>query len=154
MDLSSGIAIAGIALTFAASVANLIYSWRTSRRTTFVNTVTASRLKWIDSLRDKVSEYIAVTTQIAAQSSGSTASTELLLQRDTLLHQIVLHLNPKDTEDQRIKHLVERTQISVGSLDKKELPAMLTELRNAAGSYLKKEWNRVKEESEGKARLG
>jgi hypothetical protein len=29
---------------------------------------------------------------------------------------------------------------------KGELPAVLTELRDATGGYLKKEWNRVKEE--------
>jgi hypothetical protein len=34
--------------------------------------------------------------------------------------------------------------------DAKELPVVLSELCNATGNYLKKEWNRVKKESAGK----
>jgi hypothetical protein len=151
MGSNDAIAITGIAVTFVVSVANLIYSLRTNRRTVFVNTVTTSRLKWIDTLRDEVSEFIAVTTRLSDHSSPPDKRAELLLQRDTLLHQIVLHLNPVDLEDQRIKTLATRTrEIS----DKKDatvdLPSALIELRDATGNYLKKEWNRVKNESEGR----
>ncbi len=45
MGSNDVIAITGIAVTFVVSVANLIYSLRTNRRTIFVNTVTTSRLK-------------------------------------------------------------------------------------------------------------
>ena len=67
MGSSDAVAIAGIAVTFAVSVANLVYSLRTNRRTVFVDTVTNSHLKWIESLRDKVSEYIAVTTRLSGR---------------------------------------------------------------------------------------
>lgn len=69
MGSNDVIAISGIAVTFVVSVANLIYSLRTNRRTIFVNTVTTSRLKWIDTLRDEVSEFIAVTTRLSDHSS-------------------------------------------------------------------------------------
>jgi hypothetical protein len=124
---------------------------RTNRRTIFVNTVTTSRLKWIDTLRDEVSEFIAVTTRLADHSSPLDKRTEMLLRRDTLLHQIALHLNPVDLEDQRIKTLAIRVrELSEQGDVKKEIPAALTELRDATGNYLKKEWNRVKNESEGR----
>ena len=75
----------------------------------------------------------------------------MLLRRDTLLHQIALHLNPVDLEDQRIKTLAIRVrELSEQGDVKKEIPAALTELRDATGNYLKKEWNRVKNESEGR----
>lgn len=74
----------------------------------------------------------------------------LLLQRDTLLHQIVLHLNPHDPKDQRIRtiadHVRELTDRGVFS---HELGEGLVELRDATGDYLKKEWTRVKRESTG-----
>jgi hypothetical protein len=108
MGASDQIALVGIALTFLVSVANLIYSLRNNRRTIFVNTVTTSRLKWINSLRDEVSQYIAVTTRISDHSSPSEKIGDMLLQRDTLLHQIALHLNPLDSEDQRINVLANR----------------------------------------------
>jgi hypothetical protein len=145
------VAITGIAVTFVVSVANLIYSLRTNRRTIFVNTVTSSRLKWIDTLRDEVSEFIATTTRLSDKSLPPDKRADLLLQRDTLLHQIVLHLNPVDSEDRRIKALA--TQIRETSEkgdDTQDILAALIELRDATGNYLKKEWTRVKDESEGR----
>jgi hypothetical protein len=144
------IAIGGIGVTFVVSVANLILSLRSSRRTTFVNTVTTSRLKWIDSLRDKVSEFIAVTTRLSDQSRTSDQAGDLLLQRDTLLHQISLHLNPSDMEDRRIKSIAVRArELSETQSAAQEIYAVLMELREATGEYLKKEWTRVKAESGG-----
>lgn len=110
MGSNDVVAITGIAVTFVVSVANLVYSLRTNRRTIFVNTVTTSRLKWIDSLRDQVSEFIAVTGRLSDHSTPPEKAGELLLQRDTLLHQIALHLNPQDSEDQRINVLASRAQ--------------------------------------------
>jgi hypothetical protein len=67
-----------------------------------------------------------------------------------LIHRIILHLNPGDAEDQRIKELVlHARELSERGGDNKELVAILTELRDATGNYLKKEWNRVKDESLG-----
>jgi hypothetical protein len=97
MASSDAVAIAGIAVTFVVSVANLVYSLRTNRRTVFVNTVTNSRLKWIESLRDKVSEYIAVTTRLSELTSPVEDRGTLVVHRDTLEHQIALHLNPVDS---------------------------------------------------------
>lgn len=148
------VAITGIAVTLAVSVANLIYSIRTNRRTVFVNTVTASRLKWIDSLRDEVSEFIALTYQLAQLSNSPEKTAELSLRRDTLLHQIALHLNPQDSDDQKINQLATRAKDLTGSGDKmQELASELANLREAAAKYLKKEWNRVKRESGGSASL-
>lgn len=150
METKDLIAIVGIALTFLVGLANLVYSLRSNRRTSYVNTVTTSRLKWIDSLRDKVSEFIAVTTRLLnpRPPPGDSAAAELLLQRDTLLHQIVLHLNPHDSEDQRIRRLVDEVRdLTDQGTPMKQVSERLDQLRDAAADYLKKEWNRVKVES-------
>ena len=142
-----------IGVTFVVSSANLVYSLWSNKRTVFVNTVTTSRLKWIDSLRDKVSEFIAVTVRLLDPEFPSDKKSigTLLLQRDTLLHQIVLHLNPHDPEDQRIKTLVDHVQeLTDHGVFSDELADGLVKLRDATGDYLKKEWNRVKTESTGK----
>jgi hypothetical protein len=153
METKDLIALAGIGVTFLVSSANLVYSLRSNRRTVFVNTVTTSRLKWIDSLRDKVSEFIAVTVRLLDQESPSDKRSvgTLLLQRDTLLHQIVLHLNPHDPKDQRIRTLVDHVQeLTDRGVFSPELADGLLKLRDATADYLKKEWNRVKRESTGK----
>jgi hypothetical protein len=150
MEVKDVIAIAGIGVTLAVCILNLIYSLRSNKRTTFVNTVTTSRLKWIDSLRDKVSEFIAVTTRLSDHRPpmGDSVASGLLLQRDTLLHQIVLHLNPRDSEDQKIRKLVDVVRdLSDQGASMKQLSVHLYQLRDAAADYLKKEWNRVKVES-------
>jgi hypothetical protein len=156
MGPNEAIAVAGIFVTLAVSSANLLYSLWNSKRTTFVNTITSSRLKWIDSLRDEVSEFMATTTQLMGpkHSHDSKQSTEMLLRRDTLLHEIVLHLNPLDDEDMRIKSVADQIrEFTDSGGDSHELRRMLTELRNATATYLKKEWNRVKEESGARVAL-
>jgi len=153
MEAKDLIAIAGIGVTFLVSCANLAYSLWNNKQTTFVNTVTASRLKWIDSLRDKVSEFIAVTERLSDSDAQSDkkSSVTLLLQRDILLHEIVLHLNPRDPQDQKIRVLVDYVrELTDRSVFSDELARVLVELRDATGDYLKKEWNRVKTESTGK----
>jgi hypothetical protein len=102
-------------------------------------------------VRDEVAEFIAVTTRLSDRSAPPEKIGELLLQRDTLLHRIALHLNPGDAEDQRIKTLaLHARELSEQGDANIELPAAVIELRDATGNYLKKEWNRVKDESVGK----
>jgi hypothetical protein len=152
MEVKDLIALIGIGVTFVVSAANLAYSLWNNKRTSFVNTVTTSRLKWIDSLRDEVCEFIAVTNRIVDPNlpPDDKGVSSLLLQRDTLLHEIVLHLNPHDPEDGKIRTLVNHVQeLTDAKTASPELSDALLKLRDATGEYLKKEWNRVKKESTG-----
>lgn len=147
MEAKDLISIAGIFVTLLVSSATLAYSLWSNKRSFFLNTVTASRLKWIDSLRDKVSEFIAVTARIVKKGEGEDLMA-LVMQRDTLLHQIALHLNPYDPEDQQIREFVERAKdLTDVAGHPNDLSKVLLELRIATGDYLKKEWTRVKRES-------
>ena len=149
METKDIIAIAGIFVTLLVSAATLVYSVWSNKRSFLLNTVTSSRLKWIDSLRDKVSEFVAVTTRILGKR-GEEDAAPLVMQRDTLLHQIVLHLNPYDPEDQQIRTFAERAkEMTDGGEPPSIVAGVLIELRNATGDYLKKEWTRVKRESGG-----
>jgi hypothetical protein len=93
-----------------------------------------------------------VTTRLLDEdfSSEKKSKRTLLLQRDTLVHQIVLHLNPHDIEDQMIRTLVDHVrELTDKGNHASEVSDSLAKLRDATGEYLKKEWNRVKEESTG-----
>lgn len=153
IEAKDKIAIVGIIATFIIAAINLIYMVINNRQTTFVNTVTSSRLKWIESLRDKISTFIAVIAQILSPELASKDSdvAALLRERDTLMHQIILHLNPHDAEDQAIQQLIEKAvTLSRGGTYGTELQTSLLDLRNATQAYLKKEWTRVKQESGGR----
>jgi hypothetical protein len=151
MDKKDAIALLAITATFGVGVINFIYNLIHNRRSAFVNIVTTSRLKWIESLRDKVASFIAVTVRIVQEEKTHNENQNinaLLRDRDTLNHQIILHLNPDDPEDQAIQSEVE----GIVALTKigghtKELKNHLVSLRTATQRYLKKEWNRVKSES-------
>jgi hypothetical protein len=72
----------------------------------------------------------------------------LLRERDTLMHQIILHLNPNDSEDLAIHKSVELVvELTQRGAYTPELHKLLVDLRNATQVYLKKEWTRVKRES-------
>jgi hypothetical protein len=73
-----------ILLTFALGVWNLVSNYRTSRRTSFINTVTAQRVKWIEQLRQDISVFSGLT------------------------HLIRLRLNPSGTHDKEIEELLRR----------------------------------------------
>jgi hypothetical protein len=150
MGTNDTVALLGIGVTLVVSSANLAYNLWSGKHTLFVNTVTASRLKWIGSLRDGVSEYMATISLLMCPDhcSDSNKVADLMLKRDTLLHQIVLHLNPLDAEDLKIKSVADRLRgLTVRTGTPKEFQPVLLELRDATAAYLKKEWNRVKSES-------
>ena len=151
MELKDKISLLAIAATFIVALINLVYTILNNRKTAFVNTVTTSRLKWIDSLRDKVSAFISVTVRILNPEMAARAPQDvnaLLRERDTLMRQIILHLNPNDAEDQAIHRSVELVvQLTHRGVYTPELQKLLVDLRNATQVYLKKEWTRVKHES-------
>ena len=151
MEAKDWVALGGIFITLIVGVFNLIYSIINSRKTTYINTVTTSRMKWIDSLRDKVAAFIAVTIRIlnpeAAAREPNTVG-EYVRQWDTLAHQIVLHLNPDDREDKEIVKFVKQVQtLTLRGVYTEQLQSLVDQLRDATGVYIKKEWEKVKTEA-------
>jgi hypothetical protein len=152
--MSQGTAtVIGIGLTFVVAAANFFYSFTNNKKTRFVNTVTTSRIKWIDSLRDKVAAYIAVTVHLQnLVMHMSDRADNVHRERDTLVEQIIMHLNPRDEEDGAIQVHVERLVTLTDGVQYEEMGRSLILLREATRAYLKKEWDKVKLESE-KGRL-
>ncbi len=61
MEAKDIILISSVAVTFLLGIGNLIYNILLSRRTTFINTVTSERVKWIGKLRENLSSYVGLT---------------------------------------------------------------------------------------------
>ena len=71
----------------------------------------------------------------------------MIQECDILRIQIALHLNPKDEVDRRIATLIDRVPSFTDKRNDEQLQSALLELRTATQEYLKKEWERVKQES-------
>ena len=97
----------GVILTFALGVWNLLNNYRLSRRTAFINTVTAERVKWIDKLRENISTFCGlIYTWQASSLEGKPESLDFEKQVDRLRHLIRLQLNPAGTHDIEIERLL------------------------------------------------
>lgn len=60
-DNGNVITFIGILLTFLTSAFSLYYSWKSSKSSKYIDTITKNRIEWICNLRDLISEYISLT---------------------------------------------------------------------------------------------
>ena len=99
--------VLGIVLTAILGAWNLANNYRLSRRTAFINTVTAERVKWIERLRDNLSKFCSlVLTWNALEGLGAPASAEQMKEIIRLQYVIRLQLNPAGDHDKEIERLV------------------------------------------------
>ena len=124
---------AGILLTFAVGVWNLIFNYRTTRKTSFVNTVTSQRIKWIEQFRQDLGALCGLThTWCNTPLPSAEAELEILKEIDRLRVVIQLRLNPKGVLDQKILALVLRIRQVTHESQRREMDSLLTELNNRA----------------------
>ncbi len=140
----------GIFATFALGLWNIAKNYRLSKKTTFINTVTNERIKWMEKLRNNISEFCGLTYNwCMATPEEQENSQENLEKIDKLRHLIRLQLNPIDKQDQKIEILIhEIPKLAVpGRATEKKLKEKINELIEQSQRLLKLEWERVKDES-------
>lgn len=137
----------GLAVTLFLGVMNAFANFRMSRRTTFINTVTSQRIKWIEQLRQDVSSYAGLTFHwVSTDLRDEVKRQELLQEIDRLQHVIRLRLNPSGEEDRKIAHYLAEIP---NHTDRPEvISALLEDLTAATQRLLKEEWDKVKKESQ------
>jgi hypothetical protein len=139
----------GILATFILGVWNLVANFRASRTTSFINTVTSQRIKWIEQLRQDIAAYCGLTyTWCFSEIEGKPQEFEVLKEIDRLRHVIRLRLNPDGTFDRKIQALVNRIPELTDSSKREELKKALGELVEISQVLVKEEWEKVKAESE------
>jgi hypothetical protein len=135
----------GIILTAILGAWNLVNNYRLSRRTAFINTVTAERVKWIEKLRENISTFCSLlSTWKPAKELDVVANVELIKEIHRLQSVIRLQLNPAGDHDKEIEKLVLKLP-DLAELD--ESDGALQELVIVTQKLLKAEWDKVKEES-------
>jgi hypothetical protein len=142
--------IGGLLATFALGVWNTIQNHRNAQRTSFINTVTSERVKWIAHVRETISGFCGLTYHWSASSGlqGSPEARELLREIDLLRYLIRLQLNPNGKVEQEIEKLIEQIPKATDPRKVDELRNLLTELVTTTQRMLKEEWDKVKDESE------
>lgn len=146
MKTTEIITIIGIGLTFIAGIANLIVILKNTRKTTFINSITSSRIKYIQELRNTIAELCSLVTSYKLRAYKITKKEhfELLKQTNKLKYLIRLYLNPIDKYwDNRMIELINQIIIK----DKHDLQSKIDELIVITQFLLKLEWEVVKRES-------
>jgi hypothetical protein len=138
----------GLIFTFLLGVWNIINNYRAARRTAFINTVTAERMKWIEKLRDNISSFCGLThTWCLSELAGEPDELEILKQLDKLRYLIRLQLNPEGDHDKEIQSLIAQIPDLTQENQADQLKNKINELIEVSQKLLKDEWDKVKEES-------
>ena len=136
-------------MTLVLGLWNLWANLRTNKRTTFINTVTSQRIKWIEQLRLDIGAFCGLTYHWShTDIEGKPSEAEILKEVDRLRHVIRLRLNPKGEHDRAIEALIEEIPRYTDPSQQKELSAALERLVRVSQALLKEEWDKVKRESE------
>jgi hypothetical protein len=141
--------LAGVVVTLLLGVWNAVANYQSSRRTTFINTVTSERVKWIEKLRQDISAFSGLThTWCFSELQGKPNDHEVLKEIDRLRHVIRLRLNPRGEHDQRIEALLKEIPNLTDASQREELLTALENLTVTTQKLLSQEWIKVKRESQ------
>lgn len=152
--ISSIVAAAGIIINLIITIVKLFLDSKQYKRTLSAQYKTDKRMDWIYALRDTVSEFIShLCTPEEAEELDSRETTQQILSR--CRYKIELLLNYKGVLDREILNIIEDIVRLISNSYCADKTYNLEDLVNGLIAlmqiYLKFEWNRVKDEVEGKA---
>ena len=143
----------GIIATAIVSIVNIINNYRLGKKTAFINTVTSERVKWLNNLRQNISDFCGLTHSWTRSKIQNTPEEVSILQQiDKLRYLIRLQLSPKvengvPNPDKKIEELITRIPDLTDISQRKELDKAMSDLIIASQNLLKAEWEKVKAES-------
>ncbi|MCY9191037.1 hypothetical protein [Bacillus mojavensis] len=160
------ITLVSILVTLVIGITTIVISIRTNKKSRFVNAVTTERVKWMTTLKDLLSEYLSLIAVFYEEDSGNkleeNEKKEYFQKLLYLRNRINLHLNYKGKYDKLINTLVNAINIEIFGYYKAvrykdvtnheevmlKIDRMANLISTISSRYLKKEWERVKEEAE------
>lgn len=139
----------GVIVTLVLGIWNAFANHRINRRTTFVNTVTSQRIKWIEQLRQDIGAFCGIVYHWShSEMEGKPEEGEMIREFDRLRHVIRLRLNPLGELDQTIESLIKEIPHYTDPRQQNKLADALERMTKATQTLLKEEWDKVKCESE------
>ena len=140
------VTLVGIGLTFLVGIANLFISIHNTRKTIFINSITASRIKYIQDLRNSISKFCGLVSSynLKTDKLEKIALFELHKEADTIKYLLRLYLNPEDIYwDKAIMDLID----DILKLTDKDPVPKIDDLIILTQYLLKLEWEGAKLES-------
>ena len=122
------IQLIAIGFTFFVSIASLYVSLKNSRKTNFINSVTASRIKWIDILRNNIAEFCGWTYHFTLTELTKEEGNKIIKEIDRLRYLIKLQLNNSAPLDNEIIELIDRIVNLTNPIKTDDLTKALNEL--------------------------
>lgn len=145
-------------LALVVSAISILLNFRLNKKTLFINTVTAERVKWLDKLRKNISSFCGLSYHWALTENklDPKKRQEILEELDKLRWEIRLQLNPfnpkeKEIYEKIIEHL-EKIPDLANPQQIAKLKDSINSLISVSQKLLKNEWEKVKDEAE-KGRL-
>ncbi len=148
--LSLWISLLAAVFTLAVGIWAGFINYRISRRTVFINTVTAERVKWIGNLRGNISAFSGLIHYFAysivpRKEDRTDKGQEIVRELDNLRYLIKLQLNP--TDDKEIMESLDEIVNLTHQLNIDVCKNALDKLVAASQVLLKNEWDKVKDEA-------
>lgn len=133
--------VAGI-LSLIAVTISLYVQYYTSRKTTFINTVTSERVRWMGELRDNTSRLCSIAFSLV-DNPYSTNREDLAKELNRVAVQIKLLLNP----DEHL-NIIKSLESIINSTSFQNLSDnMLNNFVASIQEMLKDEWEKIKKEA-------
>ena len=131
---------------------SVAFTFYNSKKTIYINTITTSRIKYMDSLRQHISDYCGLALHITLTELDDTQRVKLIEEFDRLRFLIKLYLNRKNNFDLKIIEKLDAINAYTVPIKIIDLERELTLLINLTQDVLSLEWNGIKREVSFKIR--
>lgn len=147
MELKDIIQIISITISFIVGLSGLVIGIINSRKTIYINSVTTLRTKWLNEMKDYISEFCGLTYNYGISNLPRNSHSELVEKIDKLRYLIKLNLNPKDEFDKLIIEKIDLIPTLTNRKNFGELTKELDELTFLSQKMVKLEWEGIKAEA-------
>jgi hypothetical protein len=147
IDAKEIVTLLGIGITFIVSSIGLYVSLRNTKKTLFINSITSSRIKWIDVVRKNISDFCGLTYHFALTELEKGEKQKVIEQIDRLRFLIKLQLNRGDKFDRKIMAKIDLIPDLTAPDKIEQLTKEINELIELTQDLLKLEWEGAKLES-------
>jgi len=146
IDIKDFITLIGILVSLLIGLISIYIGFKNSKKTIFINSVTASRTKWIDTIRSTLAEFCSLASLISMDNGNK--QDERMYKLYQLIYLIKLQLNRNDQFDSKIIELIDLIEKDLyKSKQDNTLDSKIDELIHLSQDLLKLEWEGVKAET-------